>query len=98
MCTDSARRSGSVTTILLPDGHDANAVRSIAHTRYNLALGSGLGPLSGRAFRIGHLGDLNEPMLLGAIATTELALADAGVPHAAGGVQAAIASLRETAS
>ena len=95
-CTDPARVSASVTTILLPDGHDGNAMRTLAHQRYNLALGSGLGPLSGRAFRIGHLGELNEPMLLGAIATTELALAEAGVPHRPGGVQAAIASLRET--
>lgn len=98
MCTDRTRLSDSVTTILLPDGHDANKLRSIAHDRYNLALGSGLGPLNGRAFRIGHLGDLNEPMLLGAIATTEMALADAGIPHQPTGVQAAIASLREGAA
>ena len=97
MCTDATRVSDSVSTIVLPDGHDANALRTIAHQRYNLALGSGLGPLNGRAFRIGHLGDLNEPMLLGALATTEMALADAGVPHHPGGVQAAIASLRKTA-
>ena len=97
MCTDPARHSDSVTTILLPSGHDADALRALAHHRYNLALGSGLGPLQGHAFRIGHLGDLNEPMLLGAIATTELALAEAGVPHATGGVAAAIASLRRVA-
>jgi alanine-glyoxylate transaminase / serine-glyoxylate transaminase / serine-pyruvate transaminase len=95
LCADATRYSDSVTTILLPDGHDANAVRSLAEARYNLALGSGLGPLNGRAFRIGHLGDLNEPMLLGAIATTELALAEAGVPHVSGGVVAAINALRE---
>ncbi len=95
LCADATRVSSSVTTILVPDGHDANAVRSLAEARYNLALGSGLGPLNGRAFRIGHLGDLNEPMLLGAIATTELALAEAGVPHVSGGVVAAINSLRE---
>ncbi len=94
MCTDPTRVSGSVTTVLVPDGHDANALRTLAHQRYNLALGSGLGPLNGHAFRIGHLGDLNEPMLLGAIATTEMALADAGIPHVSGGVNAAIANLR----
>lgn len=94
MCTEPKRLSGSVTTVLVPDGHDTNALRSLAHQRYNLALGSGLGPLNGRAFRIGHLGDLNEPMLLGAIATTEMALADAGIPHNPGGVNAAIANLR----
>lgn len=94
MCTDPKRFSGSVTTVLVPDGHDANALRNLAHQRYNLALGSGLSPLNGRAFRIGHLGELNEPMLLGAIATTEMALADAGIPHTPGGVNAAIANLR----
>ena len=94
LCADPTRVSDSVTTLLLPDGHDGNAVRQLAEARYNLALGSGLGPLNGRAFRIGHLGDLNEPMLLGAIATTELALAEAGVPHQSGGVVAAIAALR----
>ena len=97
MCTEPTRPSDSVTTILVPDGHDANALRTLANDRYNLALGGGLGPLQGRAFRIGHLGDLNAPMLLGAIATTELALAEAGIPHTPGGVQAAIQSLRETA-
>jgi alanine-glyoxylate transaminase / serine-glyoxylate transaminase / serine-pyruvate transaminase len=95
LCVDATRYSDSVTTILLPDGHDANAVRSLSEARYNLALGSGLGPLNGRAFRIGHLGDLNEPMLLGAIATAELALAETGVPHVSGGVVAAINALRE---
>ena len=97
MCTDPARVSDSVTTILLPDGHDANAFRALAHQRYNLALGGGLGPLAGRAFRIGHMGDLNVPMLLGALATTELALADARIPHKTGAVEAAIRSLREAA-
>ena len=97
LCTDASRLSDSVTTILLPDGHDANALRALAQSRYNLALGSGLGPLNGRAFRIGHLGDLNEPMLFGAIATAEMALAESGVPHKPGAVQAAIASLREEA-
>jgi alanine-glyoxylate transaminase / serine-glyoxylate transaminase / serine-pyruvate transaminase len=95
LCADPARMSDSVTTILVPHGHDANALRERAHTRYNLALGSGLGPLNGHAFRIGHLGDLNEPMLLGALATTELALAEAGIPHKPNGVAAAIQSLRE---
>ena len=61
--------------------------------RFNLSLGGGLGPLMGKVFRIGHLGDLNEPMLLGCLATTELAMKTAGVPFAPGGVDAAIKSL-----
>lgn len=94
LCSDPARASDSVSAILVPNGHDANALRAHALARYNLALGGGLGPLAGRVFRIGHLGDLNEPMLLGAIATVEMALQDVGIPHQAGGVNAAIASLR----
>jgi len=57
--------------------------------RFNLSLGGGLGPLKGRLFRIGHLGDLNEPMVLGAIATIEMALDLAHIPHGRGGAQAA---------
>ena len=87
---DVTRVSDSVSAIMIPDGHDANAMRKIAIERYNLSLGGGLGPLAGRVFRIGHLGDLNEPMLLGALATVELAFNAAKIPHARGGVEAAI--------
>jgi alanine-glyoxylate transaminase/serine-glyoxylate transaminase/serine-pyruvate transaminase len=87
------RLSNSVTTVLMPEGHTSDAMRKIALERFNLSLGGGLGPLMGKVFRIGHLGDLNEPMLLGCLATTELAMKTAGVPFAAGGVDAAIESL-----
>lgn len=89
-CTDAARRSDSVTTVLLAEGVDAEAVRTVALERFNVGLGSGLGRLNGRVFRIGHLGDLNEPMVLGALAAVEMALGLAGVPHAPGGVAAAM--------
>jgi alanine-glyoxylate transaminase / serine-glyoxylate transaminase / serine-pyruvate transaminase len=94
LCANPSRVSDTVSAILVPDGHDAQALRQYAQAKYNLSLGGGLGPLAGRVFRIGHLGDLNEPMLLGALATTELVLADRGVPHKAGGVNAAIQALR----
>ena len=84
------RLSNSVTTILMPEGHSSDSMRKIALERFNLSLGGGLGPLMGKVFRIGHLGDLNEPMLLGCLATTELAMKTAGVPFNAGGVDAAI--------
>ena len=84
------RLSNSVTTVMMPEGHTSDAMRKIALERFNLSLGGGLGPLMGKVFRIGHLGDLNEPMLLGCLATTELAMKTAGVPFAAGGVDAAI--------
>jgi alanine-glyoxylate transaminase/serine-glyoxylate transaminase/serine-pyruvate transaminase len=87
---DAAIRSDTVTAIVMPAGGDAERVRDVAFRRYNLALGAGLGPLRGKVFRIGHLGDLNELMLLGALAGTEMTLLDAGVKIAAGaGVAAA---------
>jgi len=87
------RYSDSVTAILMPEGHNGEAVRKICMERFNVSLGGGLGPLGGKVFRIGHLGDLNEPMLLGTLACVEMALELAGVPHGKGGVQAAMASL-----
>ncbi|MBS0524454.1 MAG: aminotransferase class V-fold PLP-dependent enzyme [Proteobacteria bacterium] len=87
------RLSNSVTTVMMPEGHTSDAMRKVALERFNLSLGGGLGPLMGKVFRIGHLGDLNEPMLLGCLATTELAMKTVGVPFAAGGVDAAIESL-----
>lgn len=93
LCADPTRMSDTVTAVLTPSGFDANAFRSIALSRYNLSLGQGLGPLAGKAFRIGHLGDLNEPMVLGAIATIELAMRDSGLPHQSGGTEAALTAL-----
>lgn len=94
---DAAAASDSLTAVLVPAGHDADRVRAIASERYGVALGRGLTTLQGKVFRIGHMGDLNEPMLLGALAAIELALVDAGVPHARGGVEAAMDSLRAPA-
>jgi alanine-glyoxylate transaminase/serine-glyoxylate transaminase/serine-pyruvate transaminase len=91
---DADAASDSLTAVLMPAGHDADRVREIALERYGVALGRGLAALQGRVFRIGHMGDLNEPMLLGTLAAIELALADAGVPHARAGVDAAMDALR----
>jgi alanine-glyoxylate transaminase/serine-glyoxylate transaminase/serine-pyruvate transaminase len=92
-CLDSARVSNSVTAVLMPEGFDAEAVRKTAFTRFNVSLGGGLARLSGKVFRIGHLGDLNEPMILGTLASIEMALRINGVPHTSGGVDAAMAFL-----
>ncbi len=92
-CRDPARLSDSVTAVLMPEGHDANAVRRTAFEMSNVALGGGLGPLDGKVFRIGHLGDLNEAMVIGTLGATELALARNGVPYGRGGVDAALAWL-----
>jgi alanine-glyoxylate transaminase / serine-glyoxylate transaminase / serine-pyruvate transaminase len=87
---DPHGQSNSVTAVLLPDGHDADAMRQICLEKFNVSLGGGLGPLKGRLFRIGHLGDVNEAMVLGALAAVEISLELAGVPHGRGGVQAAM--------
>jgi alanine-glyoxylate transaminase/serine-glyoxylate transaminase/serine-pyruvate transaminase len=86
---DPAGQSDTVTAILLPDGFDADKMRALCLDKFNVSLGGGLGQLKGRLFRIGHLGDLNEAMVLGGIAAVEMALDLAGVPHGKGGVQAA---------
>jgi alanine-glyoxylate transaminase/serine-glyoxylate transaminase/serine-pyruvate transaminase len=82
--------SDTVTAVMLPPRIDGARVIDIAFRRYNLALGAGLNKVAGRLFRIGHLGDLNELMLLGALAGAEMAMADAGLEVVAGsGVAAA---------
>lgn len=90
-----AARSVSVTTIAVAPGIDPEALRSVARERFQVAIAGGLGPLFGRAFRIGHLGDLNEAMILGALAGVEAALRAQRVPVATGGVEAAIAALAD---
>jgi alanine-glyoxylate transaminase/serine-glyoxylate transaminase/serine-pyruvate transaminase len=89
------QRAQSVTTILTPEGFDGDRVRTVCRERFDVALGGGLGRLQGRAFRIGHMGDINEPMVLGALACVEAALEICGLPHGKGGVTAAIAYLAE---
>ncbi len=89
-------RSASLTAVLLPDGHDANALRRTILERFDMSLGTGLGKLDGRVFRIGHLGDLNELALAGALAGVEMGLRLARVPHRPGGVDAALEHLTDT--
>jgi alanine-glyoxylate transaminase/serine-glyoxylate transaminase/serine-pyruvate transaminase len=91
--------SNTVTAVMTPDGANAADVIDVAFRRYDLALGGGLGRFAGKLFRIGHLGDLNELMLLGALAGTEMALRDAGVAVTPGsGVAAAAEYYRSTAA
>ena len=90
MCREPKFYSPTVTAVMLPAGHDADAFRSLALETFNISYGSSFGPHAGKYFRIGHLGDINDGMLMGALATTEMALAVAGIPHRKGGVQAAV--------
>lgn len=89
-CTNPGRFSDSVTAVLMPEGYDGEAVRRTTRHRFNVSLGGGLGKLGGKVFRIGHLGDLNEPMLMGALTAVEMALRINNIPHGRGGVEAAM--------
>jgi alanine-glyoxylate transaminase/serine-glyoxylate transaminase/serine-pyruvate transaminase len=90
LCRREDERSPVVTTVMLPAGTDADRFRKIALERFDLSLGTGLGRLKGRAFRIGHLGDFNELMLMGTLSGVEMALGLAEVPFRKGGVLAAM--------
>ena len=93
LCRNPDEYSASLTAVLMPEGHDADALRRAILERFNLSLGQGLGRLAGKVFRIGHLGDFNDLMLLGTLGGVEMGLGLAGVPHRPGGVQAAMAAL-----
>jgi len=97
LCSDPTAYSGSLTAIVMPEGHDADAFRKVALENFNLSLGQGLSKVAGKVFRIGHLGDFNDLMLMGALSGVEMALGLAKVPHKVGGAQAALTYLRDTA-
>ena len=90
ICRDPKYYSPTFTAVMLPEGHDADAFRALALEHFNISYGASFGALAGKYFRIGHLGDINDAMLMGALAVTEMALALAGVPHKKGGAQAAM--------
>jgi alanine-glyoxylate transaminase/serine-glyoxylate transaminase/serine-pyruvate transaminase len=95
LCRNPVEHSASLTAVAMPDGHDADALRNEILARYDLSLGTGLGKLAGRVFRIGHLGWFNDLMLCGTLCGVEMGLALRGVPHRAGGVTEALAYLRQ---
>jgi alanine-glyoxylate transaminase/serine-glyoxylate transaminase/serine-pyruvate transaminase len=90
LCLNPEEYSNSLTAVLMPEGHDADAFRKIVLERFNMSLGTGLGKLKGKIFRIGHLGDFNDLMLAGTLCGLEMGLAMAGVPFSKGGVTAAL--------
>ena len=90
LCLNPEEYSSSLTAILMPDGHSADKLRQVILQRFDMSLGTGLGKVKDRVFRIGHLGDFNELMLAGTLSGVEMGLAAAGVPHAKGGVTAAL--------
>jgi alanine-glyoxylate transaminase/serine-glyoxylate transaminase/serine-pyruvate transaminase len=94
-CRDPKYHSPAVTTVLMPDGHNADAFRKLVLDTFDMSLGTGLNKLAGKAFRIGHLGDTNELTVLGALTGVEMGLELAGVPHRKGGVAAAMAYIAD---
>ena len=90
LCLDPKAYSNALTAVLLPEGHDADALRRVILERYDMSLGAGLGKVAGKVFRIGHLGWFNDLMLMGALSGVEMGLRAGGVPHRRGGVEAAL--------
>ena len=95
-CVAPEARSNVVTALTFPSGADPDLLRARCRDRLSVAFGGGIGEFAGRLLRIGHLGDLNEPMLLGALGGLEVAMRAGGVPHVAGGVDAAAQYLADT--
>ncbi len=87
--------SNSLTAVVMPEGHDADNLRRLILERFNMSLGTGLGKLRGKVFRIGHLGHFNDLTLMGTLCGVEMGLKLAGVPHDAGGANAAMRVLAE---
>ncbi|HSF91289.1 MAG TPA: aminotransferase class V-fold PLP-dependent enzyme [Paracoccaceae bacterium] len=90
LCRVPEHYSPVLTAVMVPGGHSADALRGVIHRELNMSLGNGLGRLQDKVFRIGHLGDFNDLMLLGTLSGIEMGLVRAGIPHKKGGAQAAI--------
>jgi alanine-glyoxylate transaminase/serine-glyoxylate transaminase/serine-pyruvate transaminase len=90
VCEEPLEYSSVLTAVFTPEGHSADALRKVILENYDMALGAGLGKLTGRAFRIGHMGSFNDLMLAGTLSGIEMGMRLAGVPHQEGGVMAAL--------
>ena len=90
VCAEPREYSNSLTAVMVPDGFDADRFREITLDAFDMSLGTGLGKLKGKIFRIGHLGHFNDLMLCGTLCGVEMGLHRAGIPHRHGGVAAAL--------
>ena len=97
LCANQGEYSSTLTAVMMPEGHDADAFRAVVLEHFNMSLGTGLGRVKGKVFRIGHLGDFNDLSLVGTLAGVEMGLALAEVPHQPDGVASALAYLTEAA-
>ena len=96
LCQNETEHSSILTAVLMPAGHSEVAFRKVVLDNFNMSLGSGLGKVADKVFRIGHLGDFNDLTLMGTLAGVEMGLALAKVPHQKGRVAAAMESLKES--
>ncbi len=90
ICLDEKEFCNSTTAVLVPEGHDADIFRNLVLDRFDMSLGTGLGKMKGKIFRIGHIGDFNDLMLAGTLSGVEMGLAASGIPYRKGGIQAAL--------
>ncbi len=97
LCLEPKEYSSSLTAVLMPEGYSADAFRETVLNHFNMSLGNGLNKVADKVFRIGHLGDLNELMLMGTLSGIEMGLGLANVPHQKGGVDAAMRYLEDEA-
>ncbi|MEQ9640181.1 MAG: aminotransferase class V-fold PLP-dependent enzyme [Alphaproteobacteria bacterium] len=97
LARDDREYSGALTAVVMPEGHDADALRALILKHFDMSLGNGLARLKGKVFRIGHLGAFNDLTLAGTLSGVEMGLSLAGVPFQRGGVDAALKHLMETA-
>jgi alanine-glyoxylate transaminase/serine-glyoxylate transaminase/serine-pyruvate transaminase len=95
-CEEPEEYSDVLTGVLVPDGFDEAEVRKVILDNFNMSLGSGLGKVKGKVFRIGHLGHFNDLTLAGTLSGVEMGLSLAGIPHEKGGVDAAMDYLTES--
>ena len=96
LCTQQGQESGVLTAVLLPEGQSADGFRATTLKHYDISLGNGLSKVADKVFRIGHLGDFNDLMLMATLSGIEMGLGQADVPHQAGGVMAALENLKNS--
>ncbi len=94
LCARQGQESGVLTAVKVPEGHSADAFRATTLEHYDISLGNGLSKVADKVFRIGHLGDFNDLMLMGTLSGVEMGLTKSGVPHTTGGTQAALEYLK----
>lgn len=95
LCQNPEEYSSVLTAVLVPEGHDADHLRGVILDKFDMSLGTGLGKVKGKVFRIGHLGDFNDLTLMGTLSGVEMGLSLADIPHQKGGVSAAMSYLTD---